>query len=110
MSPGCGPGTVPADPNAHYEVQPDPDHPGRFRVVNTGVPKPGGGLNIKGSNMSKADAVKQWRLLQAVKHDPGWEPKPGAESTLKHVPGPGKLPGSGYSQDSSGVRKARRVR
>jgi hypothetical protein len=90
---------VPDGPVPHYEVQPDPAHSGQFRVVNRSEKAPDGdGPLVHGSGMTKADAVKQWRLLEAGKHDPGWEPHPGAVSTLQNVPGPGKYPGTGYSQ------------
>jgi hypothetical protein len=49
-----------------YKVEPDPDHQGKFRVRNT---ETGG---IKGSNMSKDAAQKQFRLLEGVEH--GWTP------------------------------------
>ena len=71
-----------------YEVQHDPEHPGRFRVVNTDTG------HVHGKRMTKTGAVKQWRLLEALEHDPGWKPAPGAVSTLKHVPH--GMPGTGH--------------
>ena len=89
----------------HYEVQPDPGHAGKFRVIYRAQEAPDGdGPLVHGSGMTKENAVKQWRLLEAEKHDPDWKPQPGAVSTLKHVPGPGKYPGTGYSQQGSGRR------
>lgn len=94
---------APGSAAAHYEVQPDPVHAGRFRVVNTAERDPhGAGPLVHGSGMSKADATKQWRLLEAVQHDPDWKPEPGAASTLRHVPGPGMYPGTGYSGRGGG--------
>jgi hypothetical protein len=101
---------MPDAPVPHYEVQPDPARAGRFRVVNTAEKAAdGSGPLVHGSGMTKTDAVKQWRLLEAVKHDPGWTPKPGATSTLRNVPGPGKYPGTGYSQvPQPGATRTRR--
>jgi hypothetical protein len=94
----------------HYEVQPDPAHHGRFRVVNTAAKAVhGDGPLVHGSDMTKADATRQWRLLQAIEHDPDWTPEPGAVSTLQHVPGPGKYPGTGYSLvPAQGTTRTRR--
>lgn len=90
-------------PEPHYEVQPDPENKGRFRVVNSAAKAPsGGGPRVHGVDMDKATAVRQWRLLEAIKHDPDWKPQPGAVSTLKNVPGPGKYPGTGYSEQPHG--------
>ena len=89
-------------PVRKYEVQDDPAHKGRFRVVDTTQHGPDGGPDVKGANMDKTTATKQWRLLEAVEHDPGFRPAPGVPSTLKHTPGPGKLPGSGYSKTPPG--------
>ena len=75
-----------------YLVEPDPGHSGRFRVRNTE------NGDIKGSGQDKTAATKQWRLLEAVEHDKDFTPQPGAVSTLRHTPGPGLYPGSGYSR------------
>jgi hypothetical protein len=97
---------VAADDRAqrHYAVEPDPDHEGRFRVVDLTQKGPDGGPDIKGRDMTKANAVRQFRLLEAVKHDPGWTPQPGAVSTLKNVPR--ELPGHA---EAARIRKARRT-
>lgn len=52
-----------------YKIQPDPAHQGRKRVVNT---ESG---DVKGGDQDAGTALSQFRLLEAIEHDPDFKPR-----------------------------------